>query len=54
MSPRICWPYCAISSRMSDVSFSGIPRYHLTFTSDDMFDNRYRISGVYSGPSVCI
>ena len=54
LSPRICWPYCAISNRMSEVSFKGIPRYHFTFTSDEMFDNKYKISGVYSSAGVCV
>ena len=54
LSPRICCPYCAISSRMSVESFSGTPKYHFTFTSDETFASRYRISGVNSSAGVCV
>ena len=48
LSQRICWPYCVISSWMSDVPFNGIPRYYFTFTRDEMLDSKYKTSGAYS------
>ena len=39
---------------MSVESFSGTPKYHFTFTSDETFASRYRISGVNSSAGVCV
>lgn len=36
------------------MSLSGTPRYHFTFTSDEMFASKYKISGVYSSAGVCV